>query len=45
MADYNRAVPIKEEFKEVKKCWGRERWIVNCRLYFGKLLYLDKGAQ
>jgi len=45
MTDYNRAVPIKEEFKEVKKRWGRERWIVNCQLYCGKLLYLDKGAQ
>lgn len=45
MAGHNRAVPVKEEFKEVKKRWGRERWIVNCRLYCGKLLYLDKGAQ
>jgi len=45
MADYKSAAPLNEEFKEVKKRWGRERWIVNCRLYCSKLIYLDKGAQ
>lgn len=34
----------KETMKEVKKVWGKEEWIVNCPLYCGKLLYLDKGA-
>ncbi len=31
-------------FKEVKKVWGKELWIVNCDKYCGKFLYLDKGA-
>lgn len=35
----------KEQIIEVSKKWGREIWTVNCPLYCGKLLYLDKGAQ
>lgn len=31
--------------KEVKKVWGKEIWIVNCKEYCSKLLYLDKGAE
>ena len=36
---------MKETIKEVKKVWGKERWIVNCDKYCGKLLYVDKGAK
>ncbi|GAI09553.1 unnamed protein product, partial [marine sediment metagenome] len=35
----------KELMKEVEKVWGNEVWIVNCPLYCGKFLYLDKGAE
>ena len=31
--------------KEVKKKWGHEKIIINCKEYCGKLLYIDKGAQ
>lgn len=31
--------------KEVKKVWGKEIWVVNCKDYCGKLLHLDKGAE
>jgi D-lyxose ketol-isomerase len=36
---------MKEELKEVYKVWGKELWVVNCKEYCGKLLYLDKGAE
>ena len=35
---------VKEAIKEVDKVWGIEVWVVNCPLYCGKLLFLDKGA-
>jgi len=30
--------------KTVNKVWGREKWIVNCPDYCGKLLLVHKGA-
>ena len=30
--------------KEVQKVWGKEVWVVNCKEYCGKLLYIDKDA-
>lgn len=33
-----------EQFREVKRPWGKEIWIVNCAEYCGKLLYVPKGA-
>ena len=33
-----------EKIKEVDKVWGREFWLVNTKLYCGKLLILDEGA-
>lgn len=36
---------MKENIIEVPKVWGTEKIIVNCPLYCGKLLYLDKGAE
>lgn len=35
----------KTALKEVKKVWGKEIWIVNCKEYCAKFLYLNKNAQ
>lgn len=31
-------------FKEVPREWGKEIWIINCKEYCSKLLYLPNGA-
>ena len=35
----------KNNIKQVEKTWGSEVWIVNCKEYCGKLLYLKQNAE
>ncbi len=36
---------VKSFLRIVPKVWGKEYWIVNCKEYCGKLLYINKGAK
>lgn len=35
----------KDPIKFVSKGWGYEKWIVNCPMYCGKILFLAKGKK
>lgn len=34
-----------DKIKFVSKGWGYEKWIVNCKEYCGKLLFISKGKK